>query len=139
MEELKMENYNITDIIPDICKNVAQRNDAESSLYLACLDYNLDTLIAFGTCQDDFYNIRNITNKLIYKKTSPVGLLTYLEIHNRQLEDYQKEAIYLNYKALLDNVRITYKFLEPLKSKNISNINPKDLIKVISYENISKI
>lgn len=68
----KIGSININDLMTMICKQITQRNGLEETFYLGFFKNEEDLPFTVGACKDDFYALKNILNKIVYKGTIPL-------------------------------------------------------------------
>ena len=84
---------NVLDAMPYVCKAAADQNGFNKTIYLAYIKTNLEVPLTVGTCKEDFYNISDFFNKIIFKETTPLKYMIYLNLESKNARLHFKEEL----------------------------------------------
>ena len=104
---LKIGSVSMIDMIPYFCKAAATKNGINNDIYIAFFIKEPDLPFTFGTCKEDFYLLKDILNRVIFKGSTPLKYMTLENLHNKShLNLKSKERIAYDVAMLLENLTL---------------------------------
>ena len=102
---LKIGSISSKDMIPYFCKAAATKNGINNDIYIAFFIKEPDLPFTFGTCKEDFYLLKDILNKIVFKGSTPLKYMILENLHNKNhLTLKSKEKIAYDTAMLLENL-----------------------------------
>ena len=102
---LKIGSISSKDMIPYFCKAAATKNGINNDIYIAFFIKEPDLPFTFGTCKEDFYLLKDILNKIVFKGSTPLKYMILENIHNKKhLSLRSKEKIVYDVAMMLENL-----------------------------------
>lgn len=95
---------NIRDLLPYMCKCIAEKRGPEEVFYIAFFVHQEDLPFTVGGCKEDFYALKDILNKVTFKGTTPLKYMLFRELSDSEPKYLKtKETIAFNTAMLLTN------------------------------------
>lgn len=137
-EDIKKKYYfkicsvNINDLMPMICKQMTQRNGLEETFYLAFFKTEEDLPFTVGATQEDFYALKDILNKILFKGTNPLKYMIFKELAGSNIRNLNEKEVFAfkwamtltntTEKELCDSLYITKEDLDCLLYDNVYEV-----------------
>ena len=100
----KIASINMDDVIPMVCKKMTEKYGMNETFYLAFFIHEEELPFTIGACQDDFYALKDILNKISFKGTTPLKYMIFRSLSNSpKLRLKEKEEIAYNSALTLTN------------------------------------
>ena len=102
---LKIGSISSKDMIPYFCKAAATKNGINNDIYIAFFIKEPNLPFTFGTCKEDFYLLKDILNKIVFKGSTPLKYMILENLHNKtHLTLKSKEKIAYDVAMMLENM-----------------------------------
>ncbi len=121
----KIGSISAKDMLPYFCKAAATKNGINKDIYIAFFIKEPDLPFTYGTCKEDFYLLKDILNKIVFKGSTPLKYMILENMHNKlHLTLKTKEQIAYDVAMILEN-------LTPLDLCRLLNVDIDDYLKLI--------
>ena len=101
----KIGSISAKDMLPYFCKAAATKNGINNDIYIAFFIKEPDLPFAYGTCKEDFYLLKDILNKIVFKGSTPLKYMILENLHNKNhLNLKAKEKIAYDVAMLLKDM-----------------------------------
>ena len=101
----KIGSISAKDMLPHFCKAAATKNGINNDIYIAFFVKEPDLPFTYGTCKEDFYLLKDILNKIVFKGSTPLKYMILENLHNKNhLTLKSKEKIAYDVAMLLENI-----------------------------------
>ena len=128
----KIGSISAKDMLPYFCKAAATKNGINNDIYIAFFIKEPDLPFTYGTCKEDFYLLKDILNKIVFKGSTPLKYMILENMHNKlHLTLKTKEQIAYDVAMILEN-------LTPLDLCRLLNVDIDDYLKLVD-ENLNEI
>jgi len=103
----KIGSVSAKDMLPHFCKAAATKNGINKDIYIAFFIKEPDLPFTYGTCKEDFYLLKDILNKIVFKGSTPLKYMILENLHNKShLNLKAKEKIAYDVAIQLENMTI---------------------------------
>ena len=100
----KIGSVSAKDMLPYFCKAAATKNGINNDIYIAFFIKEPDLPFTYGTCKEDFYLLKDILNKIVFKGSTPLKYMILENMHNKiHLTLKSKERIAYDVAMMLEN------------------------------------
>ena len=121
----KIGSISAKDMLPYFCKAAATKNGINNDIYIAFFIKEPDLPFTYGTCKEDFYLLKDILNKIVFKGSTPLKYMILENMHNKlHLTLKTKEQIAYDVAMILEN-------LTPLDLCRLLNVDIDDYLKLV--------
>ena len=101
----KIGSVSAKDMLPYFCKAAATKNGINNDIYIAFFIKEPDLPFTYGTCKEDFYLLKDILNKIVFKGSTPLKYMILENLHNKNhLNLKAKEKIAYDVAMLLKDM-----------------------------------
>ncbi len=101
----KIGSISAKDMLPYFCKAAATKYGINNDIYIAFFIKEPDLPFTYGTCKEDFYLLKDILNKIVFKGSTPLKYMILENMHNKtHLTLKSKEKIAYDAAMLLENL-----------------------------------
>ncbi len=101
----KIGSISAKDMLPYFCKAAATKNGINNDIYIAFFIKEPDLPFTYGTCKEDFYLLKDILNKIVFKGSTPLKYMILENLHNKNhLNLKAKEKIAYDVAMLLKDM-----------------------------------
>ena len=101
----KIGSVSAKDMLAYFCKAAATKNGMNNDIYIAFFIKEPDLPFTYGACKEDFYLLKDILNKIVFKGSTPLKYMILENLHNKNhLNLKAKEKIAYDVAMLLKDM-----------------------------------